>query len=81
MKLEGTVGVDFVYATDRVLDTQLGRVVYGAGDPVPMADAVRYGLVEAAQPAAAAVDEAKPKRGARRKRADNRSRENLSEDR
>lgn len=42
-------GVDFVYAKSAVYDRTPGieRCVYGAGDPVPMADAIRYGLVAA----------------------------------
>ena len=56
-------GIDFVYAPHAVIDPALERVVFGAGDPVPMADAVRYGLVDAPQPAAAA-----PPAGGRRRR-------------
>lgn len=42
-------GVDFVYAPRAIYDRTPGveRCVYGAGDPVPMADAIRYGLVAA----------------------------------
>lgn len=39
-------GIDFVYAPHAVIDRDLGRTVFGAGDPVPMADAIRYGLVD-----------------------------------
>lgn len=56
-------GVDFVYAPHAITDRALGRVVFGAGDPVPMADAVRYGLVDAPQPA-----EPAPPAGGRRRR-------------
>lgn len=40
-------GIDFVYAPEAIYDRTPGveRCVYGAGDPVPMADAVRFGLV------------------------------------
>lgn len=75
--MEGKVGVDFVIAPHAIPDPVLERHVYGAGDRVPMADAIKYGLVAAP----AATEPEKPKRGARRKRADNRSRENLGEDR
>lgn len=38
-------GRDFVYAPHAIADPELERNVYGAGDPVPWADAVKYGLV------------------------------------
>jgi hypothetical protein len=46
---QGLAGVDFVYAPHAIYDRTPGveRSVYGAGDPVPMADAIRYGLVAA----------------------------------
>lgn len=44
-------GRDFVYAPHAIADPALERVVYGAGDPVPMADAIRFGLVAAPEPA------------------------------
>ncbi len=44
-------GRDFVYAPHAIADPALERVVYGAGDPVPMQDAIRYGLVAAPEPA------------------------------
>jgi hypothetical protein len=42
-------GIDFVYAKSAIYDRSPGveRCIYGAGDPVPMADAIRLGLVEA----------------------------------
>ena len=43
-------GRDFVYAPHAVVDPDLERVVYGAGDPVPMSDAIRFGLVDAPEP-------------------------------
>lgn len=38
-------GRDFVYAPHAIADPDLERNVYGAGDPVPWADAVKYGIV------------------------------------
>jgi hypothetical protein len=59
-------GQDFVIAPHRIVDEELCRVVYGEGDFVPMADAVKYGLVKASKAAKKpAVEE--PKRGARRR--------------
>lgn len=46
----------YVIATRRIDDPELERVVYGVGDRVPMADAIKYGLV------------AKPKKTARAKK-------------
>ena len=56
-------GIDFVYAPHAITDPTLERVVFGAGDPVPMADAVRYGLVDAPQ----APEPAAPPGGRRRR--------------
>lgn len=56
-------GIDFVYAPHAITDRALGRVVFGAGDPVPMADAIRYGLVDAPQ----APEPAAPPGGRRRR--------------
>lgn len=58
-------GRDFVYATERVMDRDLGRVVYGAGDPVPMADAIKYGLVPTPPVADFAPEPENAKRGRR----------------
>lgn len=41
-----TEGVDYVIAPHAIQDPDLERNVYGAGDKVPMDDAVKYGLVE-----------------------------------
>lgn len=41
-----------IIATDRIVDDALGRVVYGPGDAVPLADAEKYGLVAADKPKA-----------------------------
>lgn len=54
--MPGKEGIDFVIAPKAISDPELERKVYGAGDRVPMADAVKYGLVagpkkEPAQPA------------------------------
>lgn len=44
--MEGQVeGVDYVLAPYAIEDSELERIVYGAGDRVPMADAIKYGLV------------------------------------
>lgn len=45
-------GRDFVFAPHAIYDRTAGveRCVYGVGDPVPMADAVRYGLVAGPDP-------------------------------
>lgn len=40
-------GVDYVVTPYAIDDPELGRIVYGANDRVPMADAVKYGLVAA----------------------------------
>lgn len=44
---DGREGIDWVYADRRIDDPELERAVYGVGDRVPMADAIRYGLVDA----------------------------------
>jgi hypothetical protein len=62
----GKEGVDYVVTPHAISDKALGRKVYGAGDRVPMADAIKYGLVDA--PTEPAPDEtAKSKRGRRAK--------------
>jgi hypothetical protein len=43
--VEGEEGIDYVIAPHRVDDPDLRRAVYGVGDRVPMADAIKYGLV------------------------------------
>lgn len=58
----GTDGREFVIAPHAVHDPALERNVYGAGDRVPMADAIRYGLVDGPEPA----EPEGPKRGGRR---------------
>lgn len=70
-KVPGTEGVDFVIAPHAITDHDLGRNVYGAGDRVPMADAVKYGLVDQAPDgdALGPDPEAQPKRGRRAGRA------------
>jgi hypothetical protein len=40
---------EYVTADRRVDDPEQGRAVYGVGDRVPMADAVKYGLVDPPQ--------------------------------
>ena len=61
-------GVDFVYAPHKIVDPVRERVVYGTGDRVPMADAIKYGLVDHATAAVAGENPPKapkPKRGQR----------------
>lgn len=36
---------NWIPAPHRIVDADLGRVVYGTGDQVPLADAVKYGLI------------------------------------
>lgn len=43
--MSGTEGEDYVLAPYAIEDTELERIVYGVGDKVPMADAIKYGLV------------------------------------
>lgn len=45
-KVRGVEGVDFVISPGVIVDYELERHVYGTGDRVPMADAIKYGLVE-----------------------------------
>lgn len=43
---------DYVIAPHRIVDPVLERVMYGTGERVPLADAVKYGLIdEPVQPA------------------------------
>lgn len=35
----------FVVTPNRIVDHDLGRVVYGANDRVPLSDAIKYGLI------------------------------------
>lgn len=58
------LGIDFVYAPHAIADPDLERNVYGAGDRVPMADAIKYGLVAAPEPQPAEP----PAKGRRRAR-------------
>jgi len=37
---------DYVIAPHRIVDPVLERIVYGTGERVPMADAIKYGLVD-----------------------------------
>lgn len=67
---------EYVIAPHRIVDHDLGRVMYGTGDRVPMADAVKYGIVDA--PKKAAKKQARPK--GKRKPAEDRARK-PSEDR
>ena len=39
-------GEDYVIAPHKIVDPVIERVVYGTGDRVPMADAIKYGLVD-----------------------------------
>lgn len=40
---------DHVIAPHRIVDQELGRVMYGTGDRVPLEDAIKYGLVKKAE--------------------------------
>ena len=44
---------DYVVTPHRIVDPELQRVVYGPGERVPLDDAVKYGLVDAATAAVA----------------------------
>lgn len=44
----------WITAPHRIVDHELGRVVYGTGDRVPIADAIKYGLVDTGSPQAVA---------------------------
>lgn len=46
-----------VIAPHRIVDHELGRVLYGTGDRVPWADAVKYGLVPADEATRIAADD------------------------
>lgn len=62
---------EFVEAPHAIEDTELERIVYGPGDKVPMADAIKYGLVEKTSPrkskAEPAEDRAKKPKANRKK--------------
>lgn len=40
-------GKRWIIAPHRIVDDDLGRVMFGTGERVPIADAIRYGLIEA----------------------------------
>lgn len=63
---------DYVIAPHRIVDHELGRVMYGTGHRVPMADAVKYGLVDEPVEKAPAKKAARPK--GKRKPAEDRAR-------
>lgn len=65
----GIVGVDFVYAPHTIYDRTPGieRSVYGEGEPVPMAEAIHYGLVAGPDDLPAPPPPAPGKRRSRRK--------------
>lgn len=71
-------GKDYVIAPHRVVDTKLERVMYGTGERVPMADAIKYGLVDEPVQKAPTKKAARPK--GKRKPAEDRARKR-SEDR
>ena len=61
-------GEDYVIAPHTIVDPVLERVVYGIGERVPMADAIKYGIVDHATVAVAGENPPKalkPKRGQR----------------
>lgn len=61
------MGDDYIIAPHRIIDEELQRVVYGTGQKVPMADAIKYGLVDgkAAKRVAAKKATKAPARGKR----------------
>lgn len=63
---------DFVIAPHRIVDSDLERIVYGPGERVPMADAIKYGLVDEPVEKAPAKKAARPK--GKRKPAEDRAR-------
>lgn len=52
---------DYIIAPHRIVDEELGRVMYGTGERVPMADAVKYGLVDKAEKVTAEKAAPRPK--------------------
>ena len=65
-------GEDYVIAPHTIVDHVLERVVYGIGEHVPMADAIKYGIVDHATAAVAGENPPKapkPKRGQRARKA------------
>jgi enoyl-CoA hydratase/carnithine racemase len=65
------VGVDFIYAPYAIYDRSPGveRCIYGVGDPIPMEEAIKLGLVErTAEPKRAR----KPKRDRMRRPSEDR---------
>lgn len=67
--MPGTEGIDWVTAPHAIADPELERNVYGSGDRVPMADAVKYGLVDGPQkPAPKAAPRGKRKGTTRAKK-------------
>jgi len=62
-------GEDYVIAPHKIVDPVLERVVYGTGDRVPMADAIRYGLVDHATAAVAGENSPKAPKAKRGQRA------------
>lgn len=60
----------YVIAPHRIDDPELERAVYGVGDKVPMADAIKYGLVD--PPAESKRAKRGPKADRAKKPGDNR---------
>jgi hypothetical protein len=74
-------GKNFVIAPHRIVDHELERVMYGTGDRVPIADAVKYGLVPAADAPAVDVQPEQPRKRGRKAPAETRHHDAPSEDR
>lgn len=76
-------GRDFIYAPHAIYDRTPGveRCVYGAGDIVPMADAIRYGLVPGPVPRPPAPAPKGRRGGARSRKPSEDRAKHLSEDR
>lgn len=58
--------IEYVITPERIVDTEMERVVYSPGARVPMADAIKYGLID--PKAKPAETPAKPARKGVRKR-------------
>lgn len=58
-------GKRYIIAPHRIVDHDLGRVMYGTGERVPYEDAVKYGLVEP-EPAPEPAEPAPRPKGKRR---------------
>lgn len=76
-------GIDFVYAAEAIYDRTPGveRCIFGAGDPIPMSDAVRLGLVDGPEPRPSAPAPKGRRGGARSRKPSEDRAHRASEDR